>query len=116
MITRSFRIGMLFAALMLPAVAAAPNFIFILTDDLGWTCLSQRMDDRVPNSKSDYHETPNLERLARGGMRFTNGYAPDALCCPTRRSIQFGQTPTRQGDERFPKNYQPASQIGRAHV
>lgn len=90
------------------AGAASPNFIFILTDDLGWTTLSQRMDDRVPNSRSDYHETPALERLARSGMRFTNGYAPDALCCPTRRSIQFGQTPTRQGDERFPKNYHPA--------
>ena len=77
--------------------ADAPNFIFILADDLGWTSLSQRMDDRVPGSRSDYHETPSLERLARGGMRFTQGYAPDALCCPTRRSIQFGQTPTRQG-------------------
>ncbi len=90
------------------AAAPAPNFIFILADDLGWTCLSQRMDDRVPNSRSDYHETPALEKFARSGMRFTNGYAPDALCCPTRRSIQFGQTPTRQGDERFPKNYAPA--------
>ncbi len=89
------------------APAAKPNFIFILTDDLGWTSLSQRMDDQVPNSKSDYHETPNLERLARAGMRFTQGYAPDALCCPTRRSIQFGQTPTRQGDDRFPQNYEP---------
>lgn len=91
--------------------AAAPNFIFILADDLGWTSLSQAMDDRVPGSRSDYHETPALERLARGGMRFTQGYAPDALCCPTRRSIQFGQTPTRMGDERFAKNYgldQPA--------
>jgi arylsulfatase A-like enzyme len=93
--------------LVAAAAAATPNFIFILSDDLGWTCLSQRMDERVPNSRSDFHETPNLERLARGGMRFTAGYAPDALCCPTRRSIQFGQTPTRQGDERFPKNYAP---------
>ena len=99
-------------SLSLGAAAASdakPNFIFILADDLGWTSLSQRMDDRVPNSHSDFHETPALERLARRGMRFTNGYAPDALCCPTRRSIQFGQTPTRQGDERFPKNYNPTA-------
>ena len=91
--------------------STSPNFIFILADDLGWTSLSQRMDDRVPGSRSDYHETPALERLSSRGMRFTQGYSPDALCCPTRRSIQFGQTPTRQGDERFPKNYgldQPA--------
>ena len=94
-----------------PTRAASPNFIFILADDLGWTSLSQAMDNRVPGSRSDYHETPALERLARSGLRFTQSYAPDALCCPTRRSIQFGQTPTRQGDERFPRNYgldQPA--------
>lgn len=94
------------ASVSAPA-ASVPSFVFILTDDLGWTSLSQLMDDRVPGSRSDYHETPHLERLARGGLRFTNGYAPDALCCPTRRSIQFGQTPTRQGDERFAKNYDP---------
>jgi arylsulfatase A-like enzyme len=91
--------------------APAPNFIFILADDLGWTSLSQAMDDHLAGSHSDYHETPALERLARRGMRFAQGYAPDALCCPTRRSIQFGQTPTRQGDERFPERYgagQPA--------
>ena len=70
-----------------PTRAASPNFIFILADDLGWTSLSQAMDNRVPGSRSDYHETPALERLARSGLRFTQGYAPDALCCPTRRSM-----------------------------
>lgn len=82
-----------------------PNFIFILADDLGWTCLSQPMDDRVANSRSDFHETPSLERLARAGMRFSNGYSPGAICCPTRRAIQFGQTPVRQGDLGFPARY-----------
>lgn len=84
-----------------------PNFILILTDDQGWTCSSQLMDNRVLNSKSDYYETPNIERLAAKGMRFSNGYAPCALCCPTRRSILFGQTPVRQGDARFKENYHP---------
>jgi len=51
------------------------------------------------DARSDYYRTPNLERLAKGGMRFTQGYAPAALCCPTRRSIQFAQTPARQGDD-----------------
>lgn len=110
MITLRTVAGLCLATVSLTSAAAVspPNFIFILADDLGWTCLSQQMDDRVPNSRSDYHETPALEKLARSGMRFTQGYAPDALCCPTRRSLQFGQTPTRQGDERFPKNYAPA--------
>lgn len=104
------RIGLLALALLFAPIAraaSAPNFIFILADDLGWTSLSQRMDERRPDSRSDYHETPALERLASRGMRFSQGYAPDALCCPTRRSIQFGQTPTRQGDERFPQIYGP---------
>ncbi|MBE0542114.1 MAG: sulfatase-like hydrolase/transferase [Verrucomicrobia bacterium] len=87
---------------------ARPNFVLILADDLGWNSLSQPMDERVPNSRSDFHETPNLERLAKAGMRFTSGYASAALCCPTRRSIQFGQTPTRQGNERFARDYDPA--------
>jgi arylsulfatase A-like enzyme len=81
------------------AIAQRPNFIFILTDDQGWTSTSQYMDDNIPNSKSDFFETPEIEKLAERGMRFTNGYAPCALCCPTRRSIQFGQTPMRQGDD-----------------
>lgn len=89
------------------ATSAKPNFILLLADDLGWNSLSLGMDDRVPNSRSDFHETPNLERLARGGLRFTSAYAPAATCCPTRRSIQFGQTPTRQGEVRFARDYDP---------
>lgn len=100
----------------IPCVSAQPvqkpNFIFILTDDQGWTSSSQLMDNNVPNSKSDYFETPSIERLAERGMRFSNGYAPSALCCPTRRSILFGQTPMRQGDdERFRENYHPGNKV-----
>lgn len=84
-----------------------PNFILILTDDQGWSCMSALMDDDHPDSKSDYFETPNIDRFAQMGMRFTSGYAPAALCSPTRRSIQFGQTPIRQGEEHFKANYHP---------
>jgi arylsulfatase A-like enzyme len=87
--------------------AKHPNFIFILTDDQGWTCVSEMMDDRYPSSKSDYYETPNIDRLGDGGMRFTNGYAPDALCTPSRRSIQFGQTDIHTGNIRFQEQYDP---------
>ncbi len=106
-------IAVLFVAaffISLATFAQRPNFILILTDDQGWTSTSQLMDDNVPNSKSDYFETPELEKIAERGMRFTNGYAPCALCCPTRRSIQFGQTPMRQGDDaEFKANYHPAN-------
>lgn len=89
------------------AAEKKPNFILILTDDQGWTSTSQLMNDAVSNSKSDYYETSQIERFAAKGMRFTNGYAPCALCCPTRRSIQFGQSPARQGDALFKENYHP---------
>lgn len=105
------------ALLMLPATtilqaqqpAQKPNFILILTDDQGWTSSSQQMDNHMANSKSDFYETPNMERLAAKGMRFSNGYAPCALCCPTRRSILFGQTPARQGDVGFKEKFNPAT-------
>jgi len=72
-----------------------PNFIFILTDDQGWTSVSYRSDPDLPDSKSDYLETPHMARAARMGMRFTDGYAPNPICSPTRHSILFGQNAAR---------------------
>jgi len=88
---------------------AAPNFVFFLSDDQGWTGTSFPMHGGRDDAKSDYFLTPNLERLANQGMRFSQGYAPAALCCPTRRSLQFGQTPARQGSERFAADYPPGN-------
>ena len=84
-----------------------PNFIFILTDDLGWSSLSLRMDDRVPDARSDFHETPQMERLAARSLRFTRGYSPDPICSPTRRSLQFGQSSIRHDDDPFIERYAP---------
>lgn len=84
-----------------------PNFIFILTDDLGWSSLSLRMDDRVDGSRSDFHETPQMERLAARSLRFTRGYSPDPICSPTRRSLQFGQSSIRHDDDPFIARYAP---------
>ena len=72
-----------------------PNFIVILTDDQGWNGTSVQMMDDLSQSKSDYHETPNLELLANRGMRFSSAYASAPVCSPSRYSIQFGQTPAR---------------------
>jgi arylsulfatase A len=85
----------------------SPNIIFILTDDQGWSCTSIGMDPRDPDSKSDFFETPSIDRLASEGIRFTNGYSPASICSPTRRSIQFAQTPARLGDETFKGNHDP---------
>ena len=81
--------------------SSAPNIILILTDDHGWSQRSGLMDPLVPGSKSDYLETPNMDRIAREGMRFTSGYAPAPLCTPTRRSILCGTSAPRSGTE-FP--------------
>ena len=73
----------------------SPNFIIILADDQGWNGTSVQMMDVEIRSKSDYHQTPNLEALAKRGMRFSSAYASAPVCSPSRYSIQFGQTPAR---------------------
>jgi arylsulfatase A-like enzyme len=86
-------------------VPRRPNFIFILTDDQGWSEMSAAMDPKVPKAASDYLETPNLERMAKAGMRFQSGYSPAPLCTPTRRSIQCGMTPARQRGTEFKSTF-----------
>lgn len=60
---------------------------FFLVDDLGWTDLGCY--------GNQFHETPNIDRLAQQGMRFTNAYAACAVCSPTRASIMTGKYPAR---------------------
>lgn len=64
-----------------------PNFIFFLVDDLGWS--------DVGCYGSDYYETPNIDRLAEEGMKFTDAYATCCVCSPTRASILTGKYPGR---------------------
>lgn len=77
--------------------AQPPNIVLILTDDQGWTGTSVRMDKKNADSVSDLYPTPHLERLAKQGMRFSNGYAPAPNCSPTRMAIQTGKTAARLG-------------------
>jgi len=64
-----------------------PHVILILADDLGWSDLACY--------GSDLHETPNLDALAAGGIRFTQAYAASPVCSPTRASILTGRHPAR---------------------
>jgi arylsulfatase A-like enzyme len=66
-----------------------PNFVFILIDDLGWADLGCY--------GSTFYETPNIDRLAAQGMRFTDAYAACPVCSPTRASIMTGKYPARLG-------------------
>ncbi|VGO18932.1 Choline-sulfatase [Pontiella sulfatireligans] len=77
------------------AAQQPPNIVFLYADDQGWNALSSQMDPDIPGSKSDFFQTPNLDRLCKEGMRFTQGYAPAPLCTPSRNSVQFGVTPAK---------------------
>ena len=80
--------------LVVPA-GAQPNIVLILADDMSWVGTSVLMDPDRPDSRSDYHSTPSLERLASEGMRFTDAYAPHPNCSPTRLAIQTGKSPAQ---------------------
>ncbi len=74
-----------------------PNIIFILADDQGWNGLSVQMHPDMPDSKSDYYRTPNIEKLAKDGLIFSRAYAPGPMCSPTRASLQTGKSPAQLG-------------------
>ncbi len=79
-------------ALAGPSALSAPsgkNFLFILADDLGTRDLSVE--------GSTYYESPNIDRIANSGMRFTNGYAACRVCSPSRASIMTGKYTPRHG-------------------
>ena len=65
-----------------------PNIVIILADDMGYG------DARCYNPKSKNH-TPNIDRLAREGMRFTDAHAPASFCVPTRYGLLTGRYPHR---------------------
>ena len=64
-----------------------PNIIVILSDDLGWADLSCY--------GSTFHESPNLDKLAAQGMRFTQAYSSSPYCSPSRAAIMTGRHPAR---------------------
>jgi arylsulfatase A-like enzyme len=75
--------------------AKAPNFVVIYIDDLGWAQTSVEMIEGDPETRSDYFQTPSLERLAEGGRVLSACYSPAPLCAPSRNSLLHGMTPAR---------------------
>jgi len=81
----------LFAPLLTRA-ASQPNVIIFYADDLGWGEISgQGSPKDIP--------TPNIDSLARNGLRFTNGYVAATYCSPSRAGLMTGRYPTRFGHE-----------------
>ncbi|MEM6333020.1 MAG: sulfatase [Planctomycetota bacterium] len=83
------------------SLAPRPNILFILIDDMGYADLGCY--------GSSFYETPNLDRLAAAGLRFTDGYAACPVCSPTRASLLTGKYPATVGIT----NYIPGNAWGK---
>jgi len=92
------KLGLLIAGMAATTTAATttatassrPNIILIVADDLGQRDLGCYNPDT-------FYETPNLDRFAKQSVMFTNAYAANPVCSPTRFSLQTGRYPTRVG-------------------
>ncbi len=82
-------IGLMSTACKSPQDDYSPNVVFILVDDLGWKDLG--------SYGSEFYDTPNLDSLAKEGIRFTNAYSAHPVCSPTRAAIMTGKDPVRVG-------------------
>ncbi len=105
-IKRTIRHAFIFATVLVSTVvemraaeSRPPNIIVIMADDLGW------MDLRMQGNES--LDTPNLDRLAAQGMRFTDAYAAAPVCTPTRAAMMTGQSPARLGITNHAPGHRP---------
>ena len=77
------------------AASRPPNIVLILADDLGWNDLSM-------NGPNPTTRTPNIDALAAEGVNFTQGYAANGTCAPSRAALMAGRYGTRFGFEFTP--------------
>jgi len=86
-LVKAFAVAMLMAS---GAVAEKPNFVIVLADDVSWSsfgCVDAGL----------YTRTPNIDKLAAQGVRFTNFSCSGAQCCPTRHELYTGLLPPSSG-------------------
>ena len=111
-------LGLAKSALGKPAEVARPNIIFILADDLGYSELGSYGQKKI--------KTPNLDRLAGQGMRFTRNYSGNAVCAPSRCVFMTGKHPGHafvrnngevkpEGQRPIPKAEQTIAELLRSH-
>ena len=85
----------LFVALMSASAAMAaekkPNILIFLSDDVGWAEYGFQGNKDIP--------TPNIDSIAKNGVRFPQGYVAATYCSPTRAGLMTGRYPTRFGHE-----------------
>ncbi|MSU51316.1 MAG: sulfatase [Opitutus sp.] len=85
--------ALLSLALLTARIVAAsqPNLVIFYADDLGWGELGCQGNNEIP--------TPNIDSIAKNGIRFTNGYVAATYCSPSRAGLMTGRYPTRFGHE-----------------
>ena len=76
------------------AVAKSPNILLIYVDDVGYGEFGCQGNPQIP--------TPNIDSIAENGVRFTQGYVTDSLCCPSRAGLMLGRQQCRVGHETNP--------------
>lgn len=70
-----------------PSAERVPNVVLIMADDLGWKDLHCYGNERI--------DTPNIDRLAKQGLLFTDAYSASPVCTPTRAALMTGESPAR---------------------
>ncbi len=106
-ITGAFALASAFPKKTDAQTSRPPNFVFVLADDFGWSQLGCY--------GSSYYESPNIDKLATQGMRFTDAYAACPVCSPTRASIMTGKYPARLHLTDFLKGGNPPKNSPLAH-
>jgi arylsulfatase A-like enzyme len=85
------------------------NIVFFVADDLGFM-------DIGANNPQTFYETPNIDRLAAKGMRFTKGHSSCPVCSPSRASLMTGKYPPRTGvTDYISLLWQPGGRTVRVH-
>src|SRR4051812_33130247 len=82
---------LLFNSVASDAAERKPNFLVILSDDVGWAEYGFQGSKDIP--------TPNIDSIAKNGVRFTQGYVSGPYCSPTRAGLMTGRYQTRFGHE-----------------
>ena len=82
------------------APAKKPNILILLSDDVGWAEFGFQGSKDIP--------TPNIDSIAKNGVRFPQGYVAATYCSPSRAGLMTGRYPTRFGHE-----FNSVAQIGR---
>src|SRR4051794_36098195 len=81
-------------ALAAPPVVAQdvkrPNFLFVYTDDQRYDAMGVVQAEQGEKGRFPWFKTPNMDRLARGGVRFRNAFVVNSLCAPSRASFLTG--------------------------